>query len=73
VSFESVVDFGTLGSGKLGLDDNGFGLLGAFGYEWRLTPKFAMGPEVEFVYLNVGGEFGAANYVSGTWMLNWYW
>ncbi len=72
-SFESVISIPNIGTAKGEIDDSGFGLIGAVGYEWRLTPKFALGPEVEFVYLNVGGEFGAANYVSGTLMLNWYW
>ena len=72
VSFEESVET-SLGTLKLENDDSGFGLLGAVGYEWRLTKKFALGPEVDFAYLNVGGDVGSANYVAGTLMLNWYW
>ena len=72
-NFETIVSLPGIGSGKGELDDTGFGLLGAAGYEWRLTEKFALGPEVEFAYLDVGGVFQNANYVSASLMLNWYW
>ncbi|NIO00859.1 MAG: autotransporter domain-containing protein [Candidatus Latescibacteria bacterium] len=62
-----------LGTGSLKIDDSGFGILGAVGYEARLTPKFALGPEIEFAYMNVGGDLQSANYVSGSLMFSWYW
>jgi hypothetical protein len=71
-NFETAISLPT-GIAKGELDDTGFGLLGAAGYEWRLTEKFALGPEVELAYLNVGGAFQTANYVSASVMLNWYW
>jgi hypothetical protein len=72
-NFETVVTLPGLGTGKGELNDTGLGLLGATGYEWRLTEKFAIGPEIELAYLNVGGAFKTANYVSASLMLNWYW
>lgn len=54
--------------------ENGLGLGAAFGYEWRLTQKFALGPQVEFVYLNIGGDFiDTANFFDATLGFNWYW
>ncbi len=61
------------GSLKVSNDDDGLGLLGALGFEWRLTRKFAMGPEVQFAYLDVGGLVDAANYIDGLLTFNWYW
>jgi hypothetical protein len=44
------------------------------GYEWRLTQKFALGPQVEFVYLNIGGDLvDTANFFDATLGFNWYW
>lgn len=55
-------------------NETGFGLLGAMGYEWRLTKKFALGPQVEFVYLNIGGDLvDTANFFDVTLGFNWYW
>jgi len=62
-----------MGNAKATYSDHGFGLLGGAGYEFRLTDKFALGPEVDFAYLNVGGVVESANFVSGHLMLNWYW
>ena len=54
--------------------ETGFGLQAAMGYEWRLTKKFAMGPQVEFVYLNIGGDLvDTANFFDATLGFNWYW
>lgn len=54
--------------------ETGFGLQGAMGYEWRLTQKFAMGPQVEYVYLNIGGDLvDTANFFDATLGFNWYW
>jgi hypothetical protein len=72
----SVEDIGYLpgfGNSKYEIDQSGFGFLAAAGYEWRLTDKFAIGPEIEFVYLSVGDPFKDANYMSATVMMDWYW
>jgi hypothetical protein len=54
--------------------DTGFALSAAAGYEWRLTKKFALGPQVEFVYLNIGGDLvDTANFFDATLGFNWYW
>jgi hypothetical protein len=64
-----------LGGGfNLAQSDPGFALLGAFGYEWRLTDKFALGPQVEAFYIKPDGEvFDNATVVDATVQLNWYW
>ena len=54
--------------------DTGLGLLAATGYEWRLTDKFALGPQAELVYLGIGGDLiDNALIVDGSVQLNWYW
>jgi hypothetical protein len=54
--------------------ETGFGILAAMGYEWRLTGKFALGPQVEFNYLNIGGDLvDTANFFDATLGFNWYW
>jgi len=54
--------------------DTGFAMSAAAGYEWRLTKKFALGPQVEFVYLNIGGDLvDTANFFDATLGFNWYW
>ena len=69
-SFEVEVEDGF----KLSKDESGFAMAAAAGYEWRLTRKFALGPQVEFVYLNIGGDFiDTANYFDATLGFNWYW
>ncbi len=62
-----------LSIGTFDIERSGIGLLAAVGYEWRLTQKFAVGPEIEIVYLNVGDLFNDANYISSTFMMDWYW
>lgn len=55
-------------------DETGFALAAAAGYEWRLTKKFALGPQVEFNYLNIGGDLvDTANFFDATLGFNWYW
>lgn len=56
---------------SVSVSDSGLGLLGALGYEWRLTRKFALGPELDFGWMDVGDEV-TANYFNLTAALNWY-
>jgi hypothetical protein len=72
-SFEDIGYVQGPGSGKFEIGQSGYGFLGAIGYEWRLTEKFAIGPEVEIVYLSVGDPFKDANYLSAAFMMDWYW
>jgi outer membrane protein with beta-barrel domain len=51
--------------------DDGLGLLGAMGYEWRLTRRFALGPQVDFGWMDVGNDV-KANYFNFTVGANWY-
>jgi len=54
--------------------DIGPALLGAVGYEWRVAGKFALGPQVEVVYLGVDGDiFGNAMVLDASIQFNWYW
>ena len=53
--------------------ETGFGGLVALGYEWRLTPKFALGPQLQYAYLNIDGDgTESVDFVSATVQLNWY-
>jgi len=59
---------------RLSKDENGFAMAAAAGYEWRLTRKFALGPQVEFNWLDIGGDIvDTANYFNATLGFNWYW
>lgn len=61
-------------AGTLSNHETGFAMSAATGYEWRLTKKFALGPQVEFVYLNIGGDLvDTANFFNTTLGFNWYW
>lgn len=54
--------------------DSGFAVLGATGYEWRFTRKFAMGPQVEVFYLAMDGDLVENVFVvDGALQFNWYW
>jgi len=54
-------------------DRNGAGFLGAVGYEWRLTRRFALGPQANFVYVYPGANRVDTFSVSYTTEFNWYW
>jgi hypothetical protein len=54
-------------------DESGLGLLGAAGYEWRLTSKFALGPHAEFTWMDLSDEVGSANMFGGGLDFDWYW
>ncbi len=51
--------------------DDGFGFLLGTGYEWRLTRKFSLGPEVDYAHGKVNDDL-SMNYVNVTLGLNWY-
>jgi hypothetical protein len=54
--------------------ETGFALALATGYEWRLTQKFALGPQVEFNWMDIGGDLvDTANFFDATLGFNWYW
>jgi hypothetical protein len=72
--------FGTarekLEGGGLSLEEteNGLGLLGAVGYEWRLTEKFALGPQAQWAYLDIGEQgLDSVDFVSLSAQATWYW
>ena len=52
--------------------ESGFGFLLAGGYEWRLTKKFALAPQVEYSYQQLD-TLGSANMIGGGVGFNWYW
>lgn len=58
---------------RVSADKTGLGLVVAGGYEWRLTKKFAIGPQVEFTYQHEGGAIESTNVIGGGLNLNWYW
>ena len=52
----------------------GFGLIAATGYEWRLTQKFALGPQLQWAFLGVNDEgIENADFASLTVQMTWYW
>jgi hypothetical protein len=54
--------------------DKGVAVLGAAGYEWRLTDKFALGPEVEVFFLGIDGDLVKdVVVVDGAMEFTWYW
>ena len=58
------VEAAVSGSGfSFAASESGLGLMGAFGHEWRLTRKFALGPQFEFSWMDVGDEV-TANFVN---------
>ena len=59
------------GGVRFSASDDGFGFLLGTGYEWRLTRKFALGPEVDYSYANVNDDI-SLNYVNFSAGLNWY-
>ena len=55
-------------------DEFGVAYAAAIGYEWRLTGKLAVGPQVEYNWLSVHGELiDKASYLNTTLGFNWYW
>lgn len=55
-------------------EEDGVSFLGALGYEWRLTNKFALGPQVEYAAISIDdGVLDSANYFDGSLQLTWYW
>jgi hypothetical protein len=53
---------------------NGLGLLTAVGYEWRLTEKFALGPQAQWAYLDIGDAgLESVDFVSLSAQATWYW
>jgi len=63
-----------MGSSSVEHTEGGMGFLGAVGYEWRLTKKFALGPQVQWAYLNVEDEvLQSADFMSVTAQATWYW
>jgi hypothetical protein len=53
-------------------DESGFAALAAVGYEWRLTKKFALAPQADFIYQDLD-VLGSANVFGGSLGFNWYW
>jgi hypothetical protein len=62
------------GSSSVDHTENGLGFLGAVGYEWRLTEKFALGPQAQWAYLNIEDQvLDSVDFVSLTAQATWYW
>lgn len=52
----------------------GLSLIAAAGYEWRLTKKFALVPEVDLAHFQIGkGLVERATIMGATLGLGWYW
>jgi hypothetical protein len=62
------------GGSSINQTETGLGLLGAVGYEWRLTQKFALGPQVEWAYLGIDSDaIKSADFVAFNAQATWYW
>jgi hypothetical protein len=62
------------GSNSVDHTENGLGFLGAVGYEWRLTQKFALGPQVQWAYLSIEDQaLKSLDFMSLTAQATWYW
>lgn len=54
------------------LDDDGFAMLGAIGYEWRWRKHWAFAPQAEYLYITAGQ--GLSAYVASlSLQVNLYW
>lgn len=61
-----------LGSITVSGNESGLGAAAAAGYEWRLTRKFALGPEAQFYWMDLE-DLGSANLFGGSLNFDWYW
>jgi opacity protein-like surface antigen len=60
--------------GTLEATDTGIGILGATGYEWRVTDKFTIGPQVEISWYAIDGDFIKDPFIIDVSIqFNWYW
>lgn len=60
------------GNVKVSHDETGLGLLAAAGWEFRLTRKFALAPQLGFAYQTLDG-LDNSNFVDVSLGFNWYW
>jgi hypothetical protein len=51
---------------------NGLAILVGTGNEFRVTRTFAIAPQLEYVWMRLGGEV-TGNYLSLTGAFTWYW
>lgn len=59
---------------NLEAEEGGLGLLGAVGYEWRLSQKFALGPQFQYAHATFDNEYlESIGFWSLTGQLNWWW
>jgi hypothetical protein len=62
------------GGASLAYSENGFGFLAGVGWEWRLTEKFALGPQLTLANLSFDSDLiDRATWTNLTCQLNWYW
>jgi hypothetical protein len=59
-----------IGNVTTSISESGLGFLAAAGYEWRLTRRFALGPQIDFGYASL--DSGSFDYVNGVLQANWY-
>jgi hypothetical protein len=64
------VDLGSSFFGSTHVSEQGFGVTGGAGYEWRVARTVALAPQVDFSYVSVNDL--TANYVNGSLQINWY-
>ena len=52
----------------------GFGFLVAAGYEWRFNERLAIGPEVDYAFIDINGDLtNNVDFVLVSGQATWYW
>ena len=52
----------------------GVALLAASGWEWRLTKRFALAPQIEYTYIDLNTSYQrSSNMIGGGLGFDWYW
>ncbi len=60
--------------GRVVQDTAGLEFMGAIGYEYRLLPKLALGPQIDFVYIEMDSDITLkANFFTVSAQVTWYW
>jgi len=61
-------------TGVVSQDQPGVGVMAAAGYEWRVMENLAIGPQAEYVYMDINGSLTEnANFVSLSFQVTGYW
>jgi len=69
----AVPHVGSAATGFSPSTESGFAALAGLGYEWRISDKFAIGPEIQLSHFVLDGDwFQNPMLIDGSIQLNWY-